>query len=114
MGHTEMVLAVAGLNSDAIADLHRRLAGGDWSAFSPADRAAFAFARKQARDPAAIAAQDWQQLVDHFGDERALEVLWWICRCHYMTRVADAFRLPLENDNVFDGFLPEKGLAGRR
>jgi multidrug efflux pump subunit AcrA (membrane-fusion protein) len=28
-------------------------------------------------------------------------VLWWAARCHYMTRVADAFQLPLERDNVF-------------
>ncbi len=114
MGHTEMMLAVAGLNGNAITDLHQRLARGDWSAFSPADCSAFAFARKQAHDPAAITAQDWQQLVDHFGDERALDVLWWICRCHYMTRIADAFQLPLEQENVFDGFPPKKGPAGRQ
>jgi hypothetical protein len=30
-----------------------------------------------------------------------LDVLWWACRCHYMTRVADAFQLPLEEKNVF-------------
>jgi hypothetical protein len=28
-------------------------------------------------------------------------VIWWACRCHYMTRVADAFQLPLERENVF-------------
>jgi alkylhydroperoxidase family enzyme len=109
-----MVLAVAGLKENSIAALHRRLASGDWSSFSQADRAAFAFARKQALDPAGITGNDWQQLVDHFGDERALDVLWWICRCHYMTRIADAFQLPLEKENVFDGFLPEKSSATRR
>lgn len=109
-----MVLAVAGLKENAITALHRRLASGDWSSFSLADHAAFSFARKQAHDPAAVTGQDWQHLVDHFGDERALDVLWWICRCHYMTRVADAFQLPLEKENVFDGFLPEKGTAKRR
>ena len=40
-------------------------------------------------------------LVRHFGPERALDVIWWACRCHYMTRVADAFQLPLERENAF-------------
>jgi len=29
-----------------------------------------------------------------------MDVIWWACRCHYMTRVADAFQLPLERENV--------------
>ena len=47
-----------------------------------------------------------QGLIDHFGMERALDVLWWACRCHYMTRVADAFQIALERDNVFEGMFP--------
>ena len=108
MGHTEMKLAVAGLNENTIADLRRRLADGNWSSFAPAEQAAFAFARKQAPCADAVTPQDFQSLVDQFGSDRALDVVWWICQCHYMTRIADAFQLPLENDNVFDGFLPEK------
>ena len=103
-----MKLAVAGLNENAIADLRKQLAGEDWSRFRPAERAAFLFARKQAHNPEAIAAQDLQSLVDHFGNERAIDVVWWICQTHYMTRIADAFQLPLEQENVFDGFRPEK------
>lgn len=108
MGHTEMKLAVAGLSQHTIANLRRRLADGDWSTFAPAEQAAFAFARKQAANPDAVTPQDLQALIDHFGSERALDVVWWICQCHYMTRIADAFQLPLESANVFDGFLPEK------
>jgi alkylhydroperoxidase family enzyme len=108
MGHTEMKLAVAGLSDNAITDLRRRLADGDWSSFRPAERAAFAFARKQANSPDAVTPQDFRQLVEHFGSERAIDVVWWICQCHYMTRIADAFQLPLERENVFDGFLPAK------
>ena len=44
----------------------------------------------------------------HFGPERALDVVWWACRCHYMTRVADAFQLPLERENVFDDPKPKQ------
>jgi hypothetical protein len=106
MGHTEMVLAVAGVDRKVIEERTRQLASGNWSAFSPAERVAFAFARKQAKQPSSITARDFDQLVAEFGRVRAVEVLWWSCRCHYMTRVADAFQLSLERQNVFDGFLP--------
>jgi alkylhydroperoxidase family enzyme len=108
MGHCEMLLAVAGLDAKAVAERTRSLAEGDWSRFSPADRAAFAFARKQAKAPASITDADVAELTSHFGPERALDVIWWSCRCHYMTRVADAFQLPLERDNVFQGLVPAK------
>ena len=105
MGHCEMLLAVAGLDKDAIAERTRHLASGDWSIFTPGDRAAFAFARKQALNPSSITARDMNELVRHFGMARTLDIVWWACRCHYMTRVADAFQLPLERDNVFVGLM---------
>ena len=101
MGHTEMLLAVAGLDDEKIAKLCEKLAGNDWSDIPPAERAALLFARKQAKTPCDIDRTDIQQLVDHFGRERALDVVWWSCRCHFMTRVADGFQLPLERENVF-------------
>src|SRR5215471_13490922 len=101
MGHTEMLLAVAGMEEDKIAERCRKLAEGDWSDLSAAERTAFVFAYKQAKTPWAIDAADVAALVAHFGAERALDVIWWSCRCHFMTRVADAFQLPLERDNVF-------------
>lgn len=108
MGHCEMLLAVAGLDKTALAEQTRRLASGDWTGFGAADRFAFAFARKQARKPASINSQDVGELVRHFGHDRAIDVIWWSCRCHYMTRVADAFQLPLERDNVFDDGKPKQ------
>jgi hypothetical protein len=101
MGHTRMLLAVAGLNDDAVEKTTARLASGDWSGFSPGDRTAFAFARKQASAPWSITDSDVQKLKDHFGRHRTIDILWWSARCHYMTRVADAFQLPLEEENVF-------------
>ena len=69
----------------------------------PGDRAAYQVARKQSTEPWSITAEDMQRLIDHFGTERTLDVLFWACRCHYMTRVADAFQIPLERENVFEG-----------
>ena len=118
MGQTEMLLAVAGLDQEGVAERCRQLAGADWSGFTPAERTAFVFARKQALTPWEIGKNDMRQLVDHFGPQRALDVLWWSCRCHYMTRVADAFQLPLERDNVFQRPKPppneEAGEAGKK
>lgn len=102
MGHTEMLLAVAGLDKESLNERTQRLAGRDWSAFTPGDRFAFLFARKQAKAPWSVASADVSGLVEHFGRHRAIDVLWWACRCHYMTRVADAFQLPLEKENVFE------------
>ena len=101
MGHTEMLLAVAGLDKESLSERTQALASRDWSRFSPADRFAFMFARKQARRPWLMTSDDTCGLVEHFGRHRALDVIWWSCRCHYMTRVADAFQLPLEKENVF-------------
>jgi hypothetical protein len=109
MGHTEMVLAVAGLEGQAVEERVRRLAGGDWSSFPPDERTAFQFVYKQARHPASVGRRDTRALAGRCGPERALDVIWWSCRCHYMTRVADAFQLTLEGVNVFDGFAPPAG-----
>jgi hypothetical protein len=92
MGHVEMCLAVAGLKDDEVNETTRRLAG-DWSDFTPAEPAAFNFTRKQAPDV--------EELERHFGAAGAWQVVWWASRCHYMTRVADAFQLPLERENPF-------------
>ena len=106
-----MRLAVAGLDEKALEERTRRLASGNWSSFSPGERAAFFFARKQSREPWSITGADLQRLIDHFGIERALDVLWWACRCHYMTRVADAFQIPLERENAFT---PPKSSTGEK
>jgi hypothetical protein len=44
---------------------------------------------------------DVQRLIDTFGQRRALDLIWHTSWCNYMTRVADAFQLPLEPENVF-------------
>jgi hypothetical protein len=108
-----MQLAVAGLGMGDIKDRTTRLASGDWSGFTPAEQVAFAFARKLATS-SAVSTEDFGRLADHFGKERAVDVVWWACRCHYMTCVADAFQLPLEKENVFDGFTPGATATGMR
>jgi hypothetical protein len=101
MGHSEMGLAVAGLKEDEITRRVRKLADGDWSEFPPSERLAFQFAYKLSREPSSISDKDVQGLVETFGRHRAVDVVWRSAWYNYMTRVADAFQLPLERENVF-------------
>jgi len=101
MGHSEMLLAVAGLQAERIKELTRQLADGDWLEFPPAEALAFSFAYKLTKHPADVADADVGTLVATFGKERAVDIIWYIAWCNYMTRVADAFQLPLEQENVF-------------
>jgi hypothetical protein len=96
-----MLLAVAGLKEDEIKKRTKDLAKGDWSAFAPAEQLAFRFAHRIAREPASISDKEVRELVDAFGPARAIDIIWYGGWCNYMTRVADAFQLPLERDNVF-------------
>jgi alkylhydroperoxidase family enzyme len=106
MGHSEMLLAVAGLDKKTILEQRCTLASGNWNRFAPSERAALSFARKLAKNASSVNTADMRQLMRYLGKERALDAVWWSCHCHYMTCVANALQLPLEQDNVFDGFKP--------
>lgn len=108
MGHTEMGLAVAGLNESAIKERVARLASGDWSSFKPAERAGFFFARKLTKAPWSIKKADIDALIAHLGPERAVDTIYYACSCNHMTRVADAYQLPLEAENVFMFMKPKE------
>jgi len=101
MGHSEMLLAVAGLTQEEIDRRAQQLADGEWSEFSPAERLAFQFARKLTTEPWGVTHTDVEALVEVFGKHRALDLVWHVAWGNYMTRVADAFQLPLETTNVF-------------
>lgn len=101
MGHSEMLLAVAGLKHDEIASRTKKLGSGDWSDFPSHERLAFEFAHKLTRAPEKVGPTDLAILVKTFGAERTADLIWYTGWCNYMTRVADAFQLPLERDNVF-------------
>jgi hypothetical protein len=70
LGHQEMKLAVAGLKEEEIAALD-----GDWAEFTPAQRAAFAFARKITFEPHRFSDADIEQLRKHYKESQILEML---------------------------------------
>ncbi len=96
-----MLLAVAGMSQDQVNDATRQLAG-DWSDLPANERAAFVFVRKQARDPKSITDADIAELEKKCGKDRAWQIIWSASSRHYMTKVADAFQLPLERENPFE------------
>jgi hypothetical protein len=101
MGHSEMLLAVAGLTTEEVKARTKKLATGDWSDFPKAEQAAFGLAYKLSREPEKVTDKDRAALIAVFGENRAADLIWYAAWCNYMTRVADAFQLPLERDNVF-------------
>jgi len=96
-----MGLAVAGLQDLEIKERVAKLASGDWSSFPPAERAGLFFARKLTKTPWSIEKADIDILVAHLGPERAVATIYSVCSFNHMTRVADAYQLPLEAENVF-------------
>lgn len=101
MGHSEMLLAVAGLKPEEVKVLTRKLASGDWSSFPRAQQVAFGLAYKLSKEPAKLTDEDRAALAETFGRDRAADLVYYTAWCNYMTRVADAFQLPLEKENVF-------------
>jgi hypothetical protein len=101
MGHGNMMLAVAGLKDEDVKVRTKKLALGEWDDFSPAERQAFAFASKLSKSPSEVDRADVADLVQSFGPHRAMDIIWYSSWVNYMTRVADAFQLPLERENVF-------------
>jgi hypothetical protein len=107
MGHCEMLLEVAGLDKKAVTERTRRLASDDWSAFSPEEQRAYAYARKLSKTPWTLTSDEYQTLEKDLGSAQAMSTFWWLCRGLYMTRISDGFQLPLERENVF-GDMPKK------
>lgn len=112
MGHGKMSLAVAGLKDDEIKQRTMKLAEGEWDGFAPAERQAFAFAAKLSKYPASVTDADVKELVQTFGVERAVDLIWYSSWVNFMTRVADSFQFPLERENVFAGPPAKKEPSG--
>src|SRR5262245_9505431 len=101
MGHSVMLLAVAGQKEAQIKERTSKLAGGDWSSFSPAEQVGLQFGYKLTKEPSTISDDDVERLTEAFGPLRAIDLIWYGAWCNYMTRVADAFQFPLERENCF-------------
>ncbi|MFO0953313.1 MAG: hypothetical protein U0835_19580 [Isosphaeraceae bacterium] len=96
MGHQESKLALAGVKEDVIAALD-----GDWSEFTPGERAAFAFANKLTHEPHAITSADLDRLRPYYKDAQILEAILVVGNFNAMNRWTGALRIPQEEHRVY-------------
>ena len=57
--------------------------------------------RKVSREPASITRGDVDALRPYLEDAQIVELVFAVCRYNTMNRLADAFGVPLERENVF-------------
>ncbi|WP_206108067.1 carboxymuconolactone decarboxylase family protein [Paludisphaera soli] len=95
-GHQEVKLASDGVQEDAIAALD-----GDWSEFTPAERAAFAFTRKLTYEPHALTDADVDRLRAHYNDLQILEIVMTVAGNNATNRWTGPLAIPQEKHRVF-------------
>ncbi len=109
-GHQETKLSSAGVKEETIAALD-----GDWSEFTPAEQAAFAFSLKLSKEPQAITAADIDRLRSHYKDLQILEIIMAVAGFNSMNRWTGPLAIPQEGHRVYLTPTPEKykGLRSR-
>jgi AhpD family alkylhydroperoxidase len=93
LGHQESKLLNAGLSENEIAALD-----GNWSQHTPAERAAFAFARKLTYEPHEVSDADLDALKAHFSDLQILEMLLSMGRNNVLNRWKEGVGVPQRAD----------------
>ena len=95
-GHQETKLSADGVSEDTIAALD-----GDWSEFTPAERAAFALTKKLTYEPQAITNADIDALRPFYKDAAILEIVMTVAGNNAMNRWTGALRIPQEDHRVY-------------
>ena len=109
LGHQESKLLGAGLTEDEIAALD-----GDWSGFTPAQRAAFAFARKLTYEPHRLTDADIDGLRKDYTDPQILEMILSVAGNNAINRWKEGAGVPQSKDGGNFGVGPAGEAAGRR
>jgi alkylhydroperoxidase family enzyme len=107
-GHQEVKLSGDGVAEPTIAALD-----GDWSEFSPAQRAAFAFTLKLTAEPNRISDADLDRLRTHYKDLQILEIITAVGGFNAMNRWTGALAIPQEGHREYLTPTPEKYRAMR-
>jgi len=102
-GHQEVKLAADGVSEETIAALD-----GDWSEFTPAERAAFAFTLKLTNEPHAMTDEDIARLKRHYNDNQILEIITSVAGFNAMNRWTGPLAIPQEDHRVYLTPTPEK------
>jgi alkylhydroperoxidase family enzyme len=107
-GHQEVKLSGDGVKEETIAALD-----GDWSEFTPAERAAFAFTLKLTAEPHRITDADIDRLRSHYTDLQILEIITAVGGFNAMNRWTGPLAIPQEGHRVYLTPTPEKYRAMR-
>jgi alkylhydroperoxidase family enzyme len=95
-GHQEVKLAADGVTEDTLAALD-----GDWSEFTPAERAAFAFTKAVTYHPEKVTDADIDRLRAHYKDAQIVEILLTVAGNNAMNRWTGALAIPQEDHRAF-------------
>ncbi|MFO0799807.1 MAG: carboxymuconolactone decarboxylase family protein [Gemmataceae bacterium] len=98
-GHQESKLLRAGLTEEQIAALD-----GDWAGFTPAERAAFTFARKITYEPHRFTDADVAALKAHYTDLQILEMLMSVAGNNAINRWKEGAGIPQNEGSGGFGF----------
>jgi hypothetical protein len=104
LGHQEIKLSVAGLSEDRIAALD-----SNWDEFTPAERAAFAFARRLTYEPHLLSDDDIGALRKHYNDLQILEIVLSVAGNNSINRWKEGVGVPQSQSGR--GFLRRGGSA---
>jgi len=104
LGHQESKLLAAGMVEDEIASLD-----SDWSSFTPAEQAAFAFARKFTYEPHRFNNKDIDQLRKHFTDMQIIEMILSMAGNNSINRWKEGAGIPQSPNGGGFGRRPEPG-----
>lgn len=96
LGHQENKLLAAGRSENRIAALD-----SDWSFFTTAEHAAFAFARKLSLEPHLIQAEDLELLGKYYEPRQILEICYHVAGYNAMNRWTDSMGIPQEEHRSF-------------
>ncbi len=96
LGHQEQKLAVAGVSDDEIAALDV-----DWSRFTAAEKAAFAFTKKLTHSPHLVGASDIDELKKHYKPNEILEIVVTVAGYNSTNRWTDGLNIPAESSGMF-------------
>jgi alkylhydroperoxidase family enzyme len=107
-GHQEVKLSGDGVKEETIAALD-----GDWSEFTPAQRAAFAFTVKLTDEPNRLADADIDRLRSHYTDLQILEIITAVGGFNAMNRWTGPLAIPQEGHRVYLTPTPDKYKTAR-
>ena len=95
LGHQEQKLSATGMLDDEIAALD-----ADWGRFTPAEQAAFAYARKLTYEPHLLADADTEALRKHYTDLQILEMTMSVSWNNSINRWKEGAGIPQSHDGA--------------